>query len=220
LNCKSSHSGKRIAVRVRRISPGSKQFARVDPYRLYEIVNDATLADIYVPEKVPVPLVPCFRLAGFKLIGEALVRDFLNPGLYYRQSVWPRERWRVGDVISIDPKDIQDNLFKVAMLFRNWLGHQKVVLLLYNPQMNSNTTQFVMTDGSNVIPPSGYGAAVGTPLDHFTLDGEVSFERVQWHGKDIRISYVKMEMEVIGDEPMITANVRIDARDFWNDMIN
>jgi hypothetical protein len=220
LDCKSSHSGKRISVRVRRISPRSKQFARVDPYRLYEIANYATMsvADIYVPEKVPVPLVPCFRFAGFKLIEEAPARD-LDPLSYYRQAVWPRERRQVGDVIWLDPKDIQGNLFKVAILFRHEFGHQKIVLLLYNPLLNSTTTQFVMTDGSNVISSSGYGAAVGTPLDHFTLDGEVSFERVQWHGKDIRFSYVKMEMEIIGDAPMIIAHVRIDARDFWKDTV-
>ena len=72
----------------------------------------------------------------------------------------------------------------------------------------------VTIEGSNAISTNGYATAIGSPLNPDTLVQEISHEHCEWYVENLRYSYVKMEMSVIGDEPMIIANVCIDARDF------
>lgn len=209
LNCRLFYSKKNLAVRLRRISPGSKQFARVDPYQLYEVDDRTPLVNIYVPEKVPIPLTPCFRIAGFKL---DLEHSENTSEIFY-----PRKP--ENGLIRIGPDDCtREGLFSLTIHFQNRFANRRkrgLVVLFYNPKQDPHTSQAPMTDGFNVIPPNGYRAAIGTlPDARSTRDGELSIEDIEWCGTDLISSYVKMEMGIIRDEPVVIANVRIDERDF------
>lgn len=96
-----------IALRIRRTSPGSNQFARVDPHNF--LVFDPGLAPdggheeqyLYVPEKVHEFSSPGSRVAGFKIV-------VVNSPTFYIESIWPSEAWqKQQSMIMIDPQALE-----------------------------------------------------------------------------------------------------------------
>jgi hypothetical protein len=209
LNCRYTHSHKSLAIRLRRTAAGSNLFTRVDPYRLYQIDARQPVMEVYVPEKVPLPLIACNRVAGIKPNIKTLTykleaihdgQDFCN--LENDQTIRFKSH-------AVEPYFVAQLLFTHKTL----VSVKRLVVLVYNPQLVTVTIPagVLSSTTDNIESITSVGVIV-VPGEDYDISTPPSTQSIRWGSKELNSTFnsVSMGKELIEDELMITANIQVN----------
>jgi hypothetical protein len=131
LNCRFLGSDNSLAIRLRRTAAGSNQFTRVNPYKLYQTNAIQPVMDVYVPEKVPLSLTACNRVAGFKIS--------IKTSLYRLEAIHDgKGHYDLNDDQMIRFRSHQAGSYSMVQLLfinRKIVTMKRLVILVYNPQL-------------------------------------------------------------------------------------
>jgi len=208
LQCAFKHSGKQIAIRLRRTARNSQQLVRVNPYKLYETDRAMQASDLYVPEKVPITLMAGNRVAGFKCTISTVDSDLEG---VRADGMWHEE----GSMIRFDPRGSR-KCFMARLLFTNRFDKNKgrLVVLVYNPQLHAMSIAGELDVQDHIILPNSYASFVGIPTAAYSIDDTPLVDTVDWTSTNTQShSFVGLGKNLINDELVITAQIHVNTSD-------
>ncbi|KAF2033133.1 hypothetical protein EK21DRAFT_109272 [Setomelanomma holmii] len=206
LHYRFKHSGKGLAVRLRRVAAGSNQFARVDPYRLYEAADVHTSAELYVPEQIPLSLTPCSRAAGCKV-------NIVGTNFSVR-AVYVQDAYCEGcEILRFDSRRVglavtARIMFVTTKKRTGYDWPPRLVVLAYNPHLKPSTIPAgVLGLDACIIAPNSCIAHIGTVAGDYDVRKPPAAHEIEWFETNLVSHYVTFGREIVSDEVFFTANV-------------
>jgi hypothetical protein len=160
LNCKSLERDEIISIRLRRLFPGSNQYARVTPNKLYNLdrmifrnyhKGASRLSNIYVPERMLAQEIAFgHRIHGFK---------FPNYGGGWIRKVFPSALWSKDErFLQISRETLEaGGIITANLLLVSTTSRGAVVSVFYNPSSKEQTICTPMAV-NNVLSVPGFGS--------------------------------------------------------------
>jgi hypothetical protein len=209
LNCRFLGSDNSLAIRLRRTAAGSNQFTRVNSDKLYQTNAIQPVMDVYVPEKVPLSLTACNRVAGFKLS--------IETSSYRLKAIHDGEHHSYLDddqTIRFRSHHVGSySMVQLLFIHSKDVIMKRLVTLVYNPQLVPvYIPAGILSPDAEYIKANTSIGVVVEPVLTYDISASPSVQTVRWHFPGVSLAFgsVIVSQEFMEDELMITANIQVN----------
>jgi hypothetical protein len=165
--------------------------------------------EVYVPEKVSLPLTACNRVAGIKLNIKTLT--YKLQAMHNGQDFCNLENDQTIRFKSYTVKPYF--MAQLLLIHKKMVSVRRVVILVYNPHLVKVTVPAgVLSSTAENMEACTSAGVIVVPGEDYDISTTPSTQGIYWDSKELdsTFTFVNMDRELIGDEVMIAANIRVN----------